>query len=175
MTRTYRLRCGGSITSQVIAERLHTGNSCGHTDRKELNMSATVTAEVRSTAGDRGALLIRSIRLDALMSGASGLLAAAGATALDGVLGVSTTFLVALGVFLLAYAGGLLALARAGAPTLGVWAVIVGNALWVVASVVTVLADWLTLTTAGTVVTLVQAAAVALIAETQLVGLRRRG
>ena len=137
-------------------------------------MSATVTAEGRSTAGDRGALLIRSIRLDALMSGASGLLAAAGATALDGVLGVSTAFLVALGVFLLAYAAGLLALARAGAPTPGVWAVIVGNALWVVASVVTVLADWLTLTTAGTVVALAQAAAVALIAETQLVGLRRR-
>ena len=137
-------------------------------------MSATITSDGRSIARDRNALLIRSIRLDALMSGASGILAAAGAPALDGVLGVSTAFLVALGIFLLGYAGALLALARAGAPALGVSAVIAGNALWVVASVVTVFADWLTLTTAGTVVALAQAAAVAAIAEAQLIGLRRR-
>jgi hypothetical protein len=55
----------------------------------------------------------------------------------------------------------------------GAKAVIAGNALWVVASVVTVLADWLTLTTAGIVVALAQAAAVAVIAELQLVALRR--
>lgn len=54
-------------------------------------------------------------------------------------------------------------------------AVIAGNALWVLASVVAVLADWLTLTSAGTVVTLAQAAAVAVLAEAQLIGLRRRG
>jgi len=137
-------------------------------------VSATVTSEGRSIATDRGALLIRSVHLDALMSGASGILAAAGAPLLDGVLGVSTAFLVALGTFLLGYAGALLALARAGAPAPGVKAVIAGNALWVVASVVAVLADWLTLTAAGVVVTLAQAGAVALVAEAQLIGLRRR-
>jgi hypothetical protein len=136
-------------------------------------MSATVTSESRSIAGDRDGLLVRSIRLDALMSGSSGLLAAAGAPALDGVLGVSTAFLVVLGIFLLGYAGSLLLLARGGAPALGAKAVIAGNALWVVTSVVTVVADWLTLTTAGTIVALAQAAAVALIAEAQWVGLRR--
>jgi hypothetical protein len=109
------------------------------------------------------------------MSGASGLLAAAGAPALDGVLGVSTTFLVALGILLLSYAGALVLLARAGTPAAAVKAVIAGNALWAIASVVVVLADWLTLTTAGTVVTLAQAGAVALVAEAQLIGVRRRG
>jgi hypothetical protein len=50
--------------------------------------------------------------------------------------------------------------------------VIAGNALWVVASVVAVLTDVLTLTTAGTVIAIVQAAAVALVADMQLVALR---
>jgi hypothetical protein len=123
---------------------------------------------------DRDALLTRSIRFDALMSGTAGVLGAAGATVFDGVLGVSTPFLVATGIFLIGYAGALLLLARAGAPAAGVRAVIAGNALWVVASVVVVLADWLTLTTAGTAVTLGQAAAVAGVSEAQLIGLRRR-
>ena len=145
-----------------------------HIDRRELNVSATVTSEGRSITGDRSALLVRWIRLDALVSAASGLVAAAGALLLDGVLGVSAAFLVVVGIFLLGYAGWLVVLARRGAPTPGAKAVIVGNALWVAASVVAVVADWLTLTTAGTVVALAQAAAVALIAEAQWVGLRRR-
>jgi hypothetical protein len=144
-------------------------------DRKELNVSATVTSEARPIARDKGALLLRWIRLDALVSGTSGVVAAAGAFALDGVLGVSAAFLVVLGIFLLGYAGWLLLLARRGAPAQGAKAVIAGNALWVGASVVAVIADWLTLTSAGTAVALVQATAVALIAETQWVALRRRG
>jgi hypothetical protein len=138
-------------------------------------VSATITSERRPATGERGALLVQSIRFDALMSGAAGLLAAAGSTVFDGVLGVSTSFLVALGIFLLGYAGALVLLARAGAPTPGVEAVIAGNAVWALASIATVLADWLTLTTVGVVVTLAQAAAVAAVAEAQLVGLRRRG
>ena len=92
-------------------------------------MSATVTSAGRSIAADRDGLLVRSIRLDALMSGSSGLLAAAGAPALDGAFGVSSAFLVVLGIFLLGYAASLLLLARAGAPARGVKAVIAGNAL----------------------------------------------
>ncbi len=138
-------------------------------------MSATATSEGRSFAGDRGALLVRAIRLDALVSGASGLLLAVGAPVLDGILGVSTAFLVGLGIVLLGYAGALLSLDRMGAPTPGVKFVIAGNALWALASVVAVLADWLTLTTTGIVVAVAQAAIVALLAEAQLIGLRRRG
>ena len=138
-------------------------------------MSAAATSEVHTIGADRGSLLLRAIRLDALMSGASGVVLAAGASVLDGILGVSMAFLVALGIFLLGYSSALLLLARERVPALGAKAVIVGNALWVVASLVTVIADWLTLTTAGTVVTLAQAAAVALVTDAQLIGLRRRG
>ena len=82
-------------------------------------------------------------------------------------------FLVPLGIFLVGYAVMLEWLARAGAPARGVKIVIAGNAVWVILSVVAVLADWLTLTTAGTVLALVQAAAVAVIAEMQLIALRK--
>ena len=50
---------------------------------------------------------------------------------------------------------------------------IAGNGAWAALSVVAILMDWLTLTTTGTVLTLVQAAAVAAFAELQLIGLRR--
>lgn len=79
-------------------------------------MSTTATSEGRPVTADRGVLLTRSIRLDALVSGASGLLSAAGAPLLDGVLGIPTSFLVIVGIFLLGYAAALVLLARAGAP-----------------------------------------------------------
>jgi len=138
-------------------------------------VSAAATSEAPTIGADRGSLLLRAIRLDALMSGASGVVLAVGASALDGILGASTAFLVALGIFLLGYSGALLLLAREGAPALGAKAVILGNALWAIASVVAVIAHWLTPTTAGTIVTLAQAAAVTLVADAQLIGLRRRG
>lgn len=116
---------------------------------------------------------VDAIRLDALFSGAAGLLLAAGAPVLDGLLGVPPAVLVPLGLGLLGYALVLVAIARAGAPARWVKAVIVGNALWVVVSVLAVLADSLTLTTAGTVVALAQAGAVALLAELQLNAVRR--
>lgn len=119
---------------------------------------------------------IQWIRLDALMSGSSGLLLAAGAPVLDGLLGIPVALLVPLGLVLLAYAAALELLARRGAPVTGVKLVIAANALWVGASIVVVLADVLTLTMTGTVVAVGQAAAVALLAELQLQSLRgRRG
>jgi hypothetical protein len=134
----------------------------------------SVTTTVSSTrAGDEGGLT-RWILLDALMSGTSGLLLAAGAPWLDGVLGAPTALVVPLGLFLVGYAGSLVLVARRGSPRPAVLFVVVGNALWVVASVVVVIADLLTLTTAGTVLALVQAAAVALLADLQAIGLRRR-
>ena len=135
-------------------------------------MSAFATGAA-ALATDGRASVIRWLRSDALMSGAAGFGVAAGAPLLDGVLGVRPAFLVPLGLFLLAYAASLLALARSGAPSGGVKAVIAGNAAWAVLSVVAVLADWLTLTTTGTIFALAQACAVAAIAGLQLVALRR--
>ena len=101
------------------------------------------------------------------------MLVAAGAPLLDHALGAPVAFLVPLGVFLLAYSGALMLLAREGAPSPGVEAVIIGNALWVGASGVVVVADWLTLTATGTVIALLQAAAVAVLADLQFLALRR--
>jgi hypothetical protein len=115
----------------------------------------------------------RSLLLDAAVSGAFGVLVAAGSPWLDGVLGGPVAFLVPLGVFLVLYAGALWLIARVGAPAPLVRAVIAGNAAWTALSVAAVAFDWLTLTTTGTVLTLAQAAAVALLAELQLAGLRR--
>jgi hypothetical protein len=134
-------------------------------------MSATAMSS--DTSGDRSALLRDSIRLDAVVTGAAGVLLAAGAPVLDGLLGVQPAVLVALGVFLIGYAAALIVLARAGAPARWVKVVIAANVLWVAASVVAVLADWLTLTALGTAFALVQASAVALLAELQLIALRR--
>ncbi len=135
-------------------------------------MSTTATPRAVS-ASDHRALLLRSVRVDAALSGTAGVLLAAGAAWLDGPLGASSMFLAPLGIFLLVYAAALALLARRGAPAGGVKAVIAGNAFWVVLSIVAVVFDWLTLTTAGTVFALVQAAAVAALAELQLQSLRR--
>ena len=137
-------------------------------------MSAAATgAATLGTETDGRSSVIRWVRVDALMSGVAGVGVAAGAPLLDDVLGAPAAFLVPLGLFLLAYAAALLALARSGAPSGGVKVVIAGNAAWVVLSVVAVLADWLTLTTTGTIFALAQACAVAAIAELQLLALRR--
>lgn len=117
---------------------------------------------------------VRWLQADALMSGAFGLLLAAAAPVLDEVLGVPVGLLIPLGIFLLAYAGFLVLVARRGAPPLAVKAVVAGNALWVVASVVVVLTDALSLTTTGTVLALLQAGAVAIVAELQYMSVRRR-
>ena len=124
-------------------------------------------------AGDAHTPVLRSIRLDAGLTAAAGLSLAAGTPWLDVALGVPRALLAPVGIFLLGYAATLVILARAGAPAAGVKAVIAGNAIWVVLSVVAVALDWLTLTIAGTVFVLVQAAAVAGLAELQLQSLRR--
>lgn len=117
---------------------------------------------------------VRLLQLDAIMSGAFGLLLATAAPLLDGLLGAPAGFLIPLGVFLLAYAAILVLLARRGAAAPAVIAVVAGNALWVAASVAVVLADLLTLTASGNALTLLQAGAVALLSALQLRSVRAR-
>jgi hypothetical protein len=114
-----------------------------------------------------------AVRLDAAVTGAFGALVGAASPLLDGWLGLDTALLLALGVLLIGYALALeLVVARRPSPAL-VWAVIALNMAWVVASVVAVVTDALTLTTLGTVFVLAQAAAVALIVDLQYLALRR--
>jgi len=119
-------------------------------------------------------MLRTTLRLDALASGLMGLILAAGAAALDGLLGVPTGWLVAIGVALLGWAAALLRLAaRPVIPAAATRTVIAVNAAWVLASVGALVADWFPFTATGVVMTVAQALAVAALADLQFLGLRR--
>lgn len=133
-----------------------------------------VQAAVSQPAGqDHARLLRRSLQLDAVASGALGVLLAAAGPAVDDLLGIPVGVLVAIGLVLVAHATLLWIVgARRHLPTPANWAVVAGNLLWVAASVLVVAAGWWTPTAAGTAVVLAQAAAVALFASLQFLGLR---
>jgi hypothetical protein len=108
------------------------------------------------------------LRLDAVASGALGLAATAGAGVLDTVLGLPSSLLLGVGVFLVVYAAGLVALAgRAVIPRPATWVVVLGNSAWVLASLGLVVGAWDRLTVLGAVIVLAQAAAVAVFADLQ--------
>lgn len=115
------------------------------------------------------------LTLDALASGLLGvLLAVLGAAVLDDLLGLPAALLVPAGIFLVVFAGWLRYLATRPVVSTGAAdVVIVVNALWVIASVVLVVAGWFSLTALGVAFVLVQAATVALFAAMQVGGLRR--
>jgi hypothetical protein len=132
----------------------------------------TAAAEMLRTGGPQTQVLL-ALRLDAVATAAVGLLAAAGSGVLDGALGVPAPVLLGLGAFLVAYAVGVWLVSRTRPVTTGgTWAVITLNAAWVLGSLVAaVVAEGLT--SLGTAAVVVQALAVATLAELQLVTLRR--
>jgi hypothetical protein len=120
-----------------------------------------------------GDLLRLSLRLDAVASGAVGVVLVAGAAILDGPLGVPAAALVPTGLGLVVWAAALLWLAsRPAVNRRAAWTVIAINAVWVLDSVL-LAAGWSALTAAGSIVVLAQAAVVVLLADLQYVGLRR--
>jgi hypothetical protein len=134
-------------------------------------MSAVGVGLGRMSRADGGRLLRLALRLDAAASGALGLLLAGGGSALGDPLGASATVLIAAGVFLIGYAMGLwLLAARRTVSRPAAWVVIGLNLLWVAESGFFATTG---LTTLGTVLVVAQAAAVLLIADLQLLGLRR--
>jgi hypothetical protein len=121
-------------------------------------------------------LLRLALRLDGGISGVVGLVIAAAAPALDGVLGIPAGWLVTLGLLLVAWAVALGWLStRPRIPAGPVWVIIAINVLWIADSVAAVAADWYPLTTLGLAVVVAQALAVVVFAELQYVGLRRAG
>lgn len=131
-------------------------------------------------APDPGTTHVRTLRaflkLDALASGLLGLLLVAASGQLATLLGLPTALLAPVGVFLVMFAVWVW---RVGAPATpapaAVRAIIFGNVLWVVASVIVAAAGWFSPTTLGTAFILVQAIAVAVFAGGQSAGLRRAG
>lgn len=118
--------------------------------------------------------LRRALIIDAVISGASGLLMLAGAAPLSRILGVSTELLTSAGLSLLPFTAFLIWLCtRAALPRTTVWLVIALNIGWVIGSIALLFVDGLNPSGFGIAFILVQAIAVAAFAEIQYVGLRR--
>jgi hypothetical protein len=117
----------------------------------------------------RNALLV-----DAAASGATGLLMIAGAGLLEGLLGLPATLLRGAGLVLVPYVAFVVwASTRSHIPQGAVWAIIIANAAWAVASAF-LLMGTLSPTLLGYLFVIGQALVVALLGEVQYVGLKRQ-
>jgi hypothetical protein len=118
--------------------------------------------------------LRRVLIADAVASAATGLLMLLAATPLEHWLALPADLLRAAGASLIPFAAivGWLAL-RETISRAGVWIVIALNALWVVDSVALLFTGWVQPAVLGYAFVLAQAAAVAVLAELEYVGLRR--
>lgn len=119
-------------------------------------------------------LLRAALRLDALASGAMGLLLLAGAPWLQGLLGLPQPLLFGAGAICLCWGLFVGALGwRRQLSTNIVWAIIGLNALWVVESVALLALGWVQPTQLGLAFVIAQALAVVVLTELQFVGLTR--
>ena len=125
-------------------------------------------------AGDRSGLLRLALKLDAVATGALAVLGLAAAPLLDSMLGTPSSLLLPVGLFLLVFAAAVWLIGtRPQFSRVAAWSVVALNLLWVIGSVATVATGWLPLTTLGTAFVLVQAVAVLVFADLQILGLRR--
>jgi hypothetical protein len=132
----------------------------------------TITA--RKTFAPRRTLLRTALQVDAGVTAANGAAYLALAGPLHDLLGFSEAVLRGAGLFLLVYAAAVALLAAAPRPArAAVLAIVAGNALWALDSVVAAGAGWGDPTTAGTVWLVLQALVVAGFAAVQLAGLKR--
>lgn len=122
----------------------------------------------------RTSLLRQALLADAIVSGATGVLMAGGATVLAELLALPEPLLRYAGLVLLPYAAFVAFVAtRVHLQRPAVWAVIVINALWALESIVLLLTGWVAPNIAGYAFVLFQAGVVAVFAELQFLGLRR--
>ncbi|MFI9554774.1 hypothetical protein [Nonomuraea endophytica] len=133
----------------------------------------TTTAPAVTTTTD-AKLLRFALRLDAIGTGANGLLYLGAAAVFGGMFGLPAALLYPIGVFLAAFGAALLVLgARPVISKAAVGVVMAVNVLWVLASVEALIAGWFPLTALGTALVIAQAAAVAGFTALQYAGLRR--
>jgi hypothetical protein len=119
-------------------------------------------------------LLRRAVVADAIFSGASALLLVTAAGPLATLLALPETLLRETGLILIVYAAfvGWLA-TRAAMPAGAVWAAIIVNAAWLLASVALLVSGEVAPNWLGEVAIVLQAIAVGVLAELQYVGLRK--
>ena len=118
--------------------------------------------------------LCLALLADALVSGATGLLAFTGAGILDGLLGLPTELLRYAGLSLIPYAA-IVAYAgtRPNVSRPAVWAIIAYNTLWAIDSIVLLVSGYVAPTALGYAFVIFQAVVVAGFAGLQYVGLRK--
>ncbi|MCB8820290.1 hypothetical protein [Microvirga rosea] len=119
-------------------------------------------------------LLRQALIADASTSAACGLLMLLAAGPLASLLGLPVPLLRLAGLALLPYAGlvGYLGL-REHLPRGMVWAVVIGNAVWAIDSLLLLMSGWVEPTRAGYAFVIAQGLVVLMYAELQYVGLRR--
>lgn len=118
--------------------------------------------------------LRRVLMLDAIASGATGLLLLLGAGLLTPWLGLDVTLMQVAGAILLPYAAAVAYLGtRPEIARKAVWAVVAINALWVVDSIILLIGGWAEPTLLGILFVAAQAGVVGLFAELQVIGLKR--
>jgi hypothetical protein len=118
--------------------------------------------------------LRRVLLADAVASAGSGLLMLAGASLLEGLLGLPAPLLMYAGLGLLPFAAFVAyAATRERLSRVAVWVVIVLNAIWVAHSLLLLVSDWVAPSAFGYAFVTAQAAAVAILAELEYLGLRR--
>ncbi|WP_457091536.1 hypothetical protein [Microvirga sp. P5_D2] len=119
-------------------------------------------------------LLRQALLADATTSAAFGLLMLLAAGPFGNLLGLPEMLLRIAGLVLLPYAAFLAWLGlREQVQKPLVWAVVIGNALWVADSILLLVSGWVQPTTAGYAFVIMQALAVLMYAEFQFIGLRR--
>ncbi len=123
----------------------------------------------------RSNLFLRyALLADAIASGATGLLMIAGADLLTGILGLPVALMRESGLLLVAYVALVAFVGTREAIPLGaVKAIIALNVLWVLGSVGLLVGGFVAPTALGYAFVIVQAVAVGVLAELQIIGLRR--
>jgi hypothetical protein len=111
--------------------------------------------------------------LDAATCVVTGALMSAGAEYLSSLTQIPHGILWAAGLILLPVAAFIAAVATLGTPPAGVWLVIAGNVAWVIGSIVLLLARGVAFNALGVTFVVIQAAAVAILAELEFMGLYR--
>ncbi len=139
-----------------------------------MTSNQTQPSTVRTTDAESDGLLRLVLKLDAVVTGAVGVLPLAAGLALGGLLRIPLSLLMPLGLFLIAYAAAIWVVAtrrRVSRPA--AWTAVAINVVYAIDAIVVAAAGWFALTALGTIFVIFQAVAVALFAAAQFYGLRR--
>lgn len=120
-------------------------------------------------------LLRLALLADAAASGAMSVLLAAGADPLAAWFGLPVALLREVGLVLIPYAGLLIYLAgKQATPRLPAQLIVTGNVLWVIGSIALLISGLIAPTALGMAFVIAQALIVAILAELQVMGLKRQ-